>query len=164
MSYNEFKLLFILEINVTQLIFCKVVKPLSNTKKIVNRMYVRNLCLFKLHYYLCSKFQERIIPNKSPLSWFYSHFSGLTRKAKNTIKVKKKKVHLLFLYGLENLDNTALIAVNIYAFKHLTIFPPSYFSYNLIIILIPEKVTHYTNKYIIKIKNVKDNGIKDTSA
>lgn len=86
MSYDEFKLLFILEINVTKLIFRKVVQPLSNTTKIVNRMHVRNLCLFKLHYYLCSKFQERIIPNKAPLSWFYSQFSGLTRKAKNNIK------------------------------------------------------------------------------
>jgi hypothetical protein len=90
-------------------------------------------------------------------------FQVLQEKQKTPSK-QNKKVHLLFLDGLENLDNTALIAVNIYAFKHLTIFPPSYFSYNLIIILIPEKATHYTNKYTVKIKNVKDNGIKDTSA
>lgn len=52
------------------------------------------------------------------------------------------KNHLLLLDRLENLDYTALIAINIQTFENFTIFPPSYFSYNLIIILISEESIH----------------------
>ncbi|RYR11178.1 hypothetical protein Ahy_B05g079655 [Arachis hypogaea] len=48
------------------------------------------------------------------------------------------KVETMFS-RLENLDYTALIAINIYAFKYLAIFPPSHFPHNLIIILITGK-------------------------
>lgn len=45
-------------------------------------------------------------------------------------------INLLFLDRLENLDYTALIAIDIYALKNFTVLSPSNFPNNLIIILI----------------------------
>ena len=60
-------------------------------------------------------------------------------KGRKQQQCKKTKSHLLFLDRLENLDYTTLIAINIYAFKNLTVLSPSHFAHNLIIILITEK-------------------------
>ena len=56
-------------------------------------------------------------------------------KTDSTTKIKS---HLLLLYGFEDLDNAFFIVGDIYALKNLTIFSPSHFSNNLVIILITE--------------------------
>lgn len=50
----------------------------------------------------------------------------------------KMKAYLLFLHRLKNLDNATFIAIDIYAFKNLTVLSSSYFPDNLVIILITE--------------------------
>ena len=50
--------------------------------------------------------------------------------------MSQKKLHLLFLNRLEDLDDTSVFAGDIDALKHLTVFSPPHFANNFIVVLI----------------------------
>ena len=58
------------------------------------------------------------------------------------IRTMQKITHLLFLDRFKDLDNAFLIVGNIYTLKHFTVFSPSNFPNNLIVILFTEYKQH----------------------
>lgn len=62
----------------------------------------------------------------------------------NVLQYFYLSLNLLFLNRLKYLDYAPLISVDIYALENLTVFSPSNFPYNLIIILITEKKTEFS--------------------
>ena len=70
-------------------------------------------------------------------------FKEVTMQTQNGREIRTSgqillKDHLLLFDRLEDLDDTSFIVCNIYTFKYLTVFSPSNFPDNLIIILITE--------------------------
>jgi hypothetical protein len=55
------------------------------------------------------------------------------------LKIDNRVIYLLFLHRLEDLNNAFLIIVNIDALKDFTVFPPSNFPDNLIVILLTDQ-------------------------
>jgi hypothetical protein len=55
------------------------------------------------------------------------------------LKIDNRVIYLLFLHRLEDLNNAFLIIDNIDALKDFTVFPPSNFPDNLIVILLTDQ-------------------------
>jgi hypothetical protein len=55
------------------------------------------------------------------------------------LKIDNRVIYLLFLHRLEDLNNAFLIIVNTDALKDFTVFPPSNFPDNLIVILLTDQ-------------------------
>lgn len=68
---------------------------------------------------------------------------------KNMKQIQKQSLRisdLLLLYRFEDLDNAFLTVGDIYAFEDLTVFSPSNFSNDLVLILIPEHQNNVLTK------------------
>lgn len=50
--------------------------------------------------------------------------------------IKRTSNYLFFLDRFQNLDYAPLITVDVYPFENFTVFPPSHFPNNLIVVLI----------------------------
>lgn len=69
-----------------------------------------------------------------------------TMSAFNYVLARGRDGYLLLFDRFENFDNALLVARDIYTFKYLTIFSPSHFPNNFIVILFTE---HAKRKWVI---------------